>query len=68
MLPAVAGTVLSAGVMFAVSRAMVSDPYADGALRNIVTCAAVFVPGAAVYLIFVLYDLRRKRREAEKSE
>ena len=67
MLTAAVGTLLSAAVMFAVSLAVPSDPYGDGALRNIAVCAAVFAPGAAAYLTATAVNIRSKRRREEKK-
>ena len=68
MLPAIIGAVLSGALMAAVYALVPSSPYDDGALRNILFCAAVAVPGAAVYLAAVAADLMHRRKERKQGE
>lgn len=64
-LPVIAGTAVSAAVMILVYRFYPSLPYSDGALRNIIACAAVFLPGAAVYagLLFAFMKSDKNREK-----
>ena len=62
MTPVLAGTAASAAVMAVIYHLLPSSPYTDGTLRNIIACAAVFLPGTAVYAGFVLTDMKSNKK------